>query len=121
MGRWSAWRPLYHDDGSSLKPNEIEFEGPGAFIVAASRGRKKKHTLYVGSTDDMKTGLNGLDNGATAKALHAVWENGYRVWYSIHTTQTARKAKRLERNTRSRWWLFPLNMFDNLTRRRGSS
>ena len=117
MGRWSEWRLLYHDDGSDLEPNEIKFEGPGAFIVAASRGRKKKHTLYVGSADDLRTGLYGDGRGTTRKALRAVWENGFRVWYSIHTTRTAKKARVLERNTRSRWWLFPLNMIGSPTRK----
>ena len=121
MGRWSAWLPLYHDDGSNLRPNEIKFEGPGAFIVAVSRGRRKRHTLFVGFTDDLKTKLYGHGNDGTWKALQRVWENGYKVWYYIHTTQTARNAKRLDRNTRSRWWLFPLNMNGGPTQKRSSS
>lgn len=121
MGRWSEWRLLYHDDGSNLEPSEIKFEGPGAFIVAVSRGRKRKHPLYVGSTDDLKTHLYGHGNDGTWKALHRVWENGYKVWYSIHTTRTAKKARQLERNTRSQWWLYLLNIIGNPTRRARST
>ena len=109
MRRWSEWRLLYHDDGSNLRPNEIEFEGPGAFILAVSRGRRKKYPRFVGFTDDLKTEFYGHSDIGTRNALHRVWENGYKVWYFIHTTRTAKKARQLERNTRSQWWLYPLN------------
>lgn len=118
MGRWSGWRTLYHDDGTHLKPSEIEFHGPVAYILAVPRRRSEKHTLYVGSTNNLKTRLYGHSYGddTTWRAFDEVWENGYKVWYSVHTTRSIWQARRIEENTRSEWWLYPLNDIGNPTR-----
>ncbi len=115
MGRWSEWRPLYHDDGTHLKPSEVEFEGPGTYILAVSRGRSPKRTLYVGSTNDLKTRLYSHSHGddTTWKALDNAWANGYKVWYQVHTTRSAKRARRLEENTLYEWWNYPLNILGN--------
>lgn len=119
MGRWSEWQPLYHRDGSNLTPSEIPDVGPAAYIIAASRGRSEKHSLYVGSTSDLRTRLYGHSYGDTTtwKALDKLWQNKYQVFYSFHAARTARVAHRLEENTLSEWWLYPLNILGNPTKK----
>ncbi len=119
MGRWSDWAPLYNSDGSPLKPSQIPFEGPAAYVIAASRGRGDKHTLYVGHTGDVRYRLysHGRGEANTWKALENLRDNGFNIFYSIHSTDTVWAAKRLEENTQSEWWLYMLNILGNPTKK----
>ena len=97
MDRWSEWRPLYHVDGLNIKPSEVEFEGPETYILAVTRGRSPKHTLYVGSTNDLKTRLYSHSHGdnTNRKDLANARTNGYKGWYQVHMTRTAKRPRLL--------------------------
>jgi predicted GIY-YIG superfamily endonuclease len=120
MARWTTWASLYSTDGSNLKPSEIPYEGPGAYKFAASRGRGEKHTLYVGHTGDLNGRLYTHSHGddTTWKALDKLSDNGYKIFYSVHTTHTVWQAQRLEQNCQKEWWLYPLNILGNPTKKR---
>ncbi len=115
MARWTHYAPLYHPDGTNLKPSEIPYDCPGAYIIAVARGRGEKRTLYVGHTKNLRSRLYTHSSGdeGTWKALERVVGNGYRVFYQVHTTKTTWQAKRLEEHTLWQWWLYPLNIQGN--------
>jgi predicted GIY-YIG superfamily endonuclease len=108
---------LYNAEGENLKPSEIPYEGSGAYMFAASRGRSEKHTLYVGSTKNLKQRLYSHSYGDNIwKSLEKLQDKGYRLWYRVHATSAVWEAQRLEENALTEWWCYPLNTLGNPTR-----
>lgn len=119
MGRWSSWRALYDTNGDIRPPSAFsDFEGPGVYIFAARRGRGERHTLYVGSSKDVAQRLYQHGQGDNIwKQVDKLWENGYKIEFSVHLTRSRKQALALEKSTLSDWWLYPLNILGNPTKK----